>query len=288
VRVSSGRAGLGVTGVDRVGWLRGGNTNGVGLCMTFLSNGDDFCGVTGNGSASGDFEINSLSDRSRAVVRDRNNRDGSASGVDRLGGVRGSLGSASRVDRLGGVRGSLGSASRVYRLRSIGGRGLGSLGVGWGSTDGVDGRNRSWARLSIASVNGRCQGLRVVGRSQVGRVDRVVTALANGCGARNPGVRGLGVCGRNILGRSDFVLGRHRSGGSVSLRVAAVLARSYSDNAGCLGGNDLSAVCLGDRANRGGRVSSVLRGRGLHGVSSAVRGCGSWVRDGGSGAVGRD
>jgi hypothetical protein len=238
VRVSSRRAGLRLSGIDGVSGLSLGHANGVSLSVTLLSDGDDFCGVASDGSAGRGVTVNGLGHRSRAVIRD--NRDGSASWVDWLG----CLG----VDWLGCLRVD----------------GLGGLGVDWGSTGGVERRGRSRASLSIASVDGGCHGLRVVRRSQVGRVNRVVTGLANRSRDRNPSVCGLNVSGCDILGRSDFVLGRRGSSGSVSFRVASVLARSHGDSASCLGSDDLSAVGLCDGANRGGGVGSVLGGRRLH------------------------
>jgi hypothetical protein len=230
VRVSSRRAGLRLSGIDGVSGLSLGHANGVSLSVTLLSDGDDFCGVASDGSAGRGVTVNGLGHRSRAVIRD--NRDGSASWVDWLG--------------------------------CLGVDWLGCLGVDWGSTGGVERRGRSRASLSIASVDGGCHGLRVVRRSQVGRVNRVVTGLANRSRDRNPSVCGLNVSGCDILGRSDFVLGRRGSSGSVSFRVASVLARSHGDSASCLGSDDLSAVGLCDGANRGGGVGSVLGGRRLH------------------------
>jgi hypothetical protein len=254
VRVSSRRAGLRLSGIDGVSGLSLGYANGVSLSVTLLSDGDDFCGVASDGSASRGVKVDGLGHRSRAIIRD--NRDGSASWVDWLGCLGVNWLGCLRVDWLGGLGVDWGSTGGVDRL--------GCLGVDWGSAGGVDRRGRSRASFSIASVDGGCHGLRVVRGSQVGRVNRVVTGLANRSRDRNPSVCGLNVSGCNILGRSDFVLGWRGSAGSVSFRVASVLARSHGDSAGYLGSDDLSAVGLCDRANRGGGVGSVLGGRRLH------------------------
>jgi hypothetical protein len=151
------------------------HSDGVGHGLSTFGDGDDLGAVTGSRS-------NGSSSRVLASDRDSDSDWGRAGGRNGNVGVAGHAGS--RYDR---------SRCRRRLCRLLGN------GSNWctGRVDGyrlVAGRRRrsgSWARLVTASVDGGGEGLSDVAGSQVGGVDRAVSALANWSAARNPSVGGL-------------------------------------------------------------------------------------------------
>lgn len=251
-----GRAGGGgrVDGSRHLGAV--GEGDGVGLGSVVLSDSDDLggVGVRNDRSVLGDIDTNSdgLGDcyRSRAALlagngsvrRRRSNTDG-----------RGLSASGLRRHRSGSV---LRNTNRVGRHVVLGDcRGH----AGW--LRGVDGR-----------------GVGDVRSSQVGGVDGRRSRMADRGGAGDPAVGGNG--GGLVLSR--LAAGRLGGHGGGLVAVASSLARSDGDGAGGQGGDDLSAVSLGDRADSGSGVSGELLGgggvrRNRRAVASANRRALDWV-----------
>lgn len=145
-------------------------------------------------------------------------------------------------------------------------RGLGGLGVTWAR---IDGRG---ARLAVAAIDGGCQGLGDVARSEVGRINRAIAALAHRCRTWDPGVGG-GSNGRcDIIRRRRLGWCRRRRRRSV---VASALARGDSHRAGGVRGVCVVAIGARQRADSRGSVGRVFRGgrgrRGRNGDRVASR-----------------